>query len=151
MKETDWRKTLEVIVKGLVAVVVGLAALYVLGWVFSLLGGLLLGFAGIVVALLRWLVPIAIIVGVIYFVVTQLQTKTVVATSPAVKPEVAPVKLEADIESKPIELEVKPVEIEVKPVELEVKPVEVSPEQAPEPTATKVKKNRVVPEPDSDA
>jgi hypothetical protein len=137
MKETDWRKTLEVIVKGLVAVVVGLAGLYLLGWVLSLLGGLLLGFAGIVVALLRWLVPIAIIVGIVYFVVTLFQGKTVVSTSPAVKPEVAPEKLEA--------------ELEVKSVELEVKPIDISPELPTEPTATKVKKSRIVPEPDSDA
>jgi uncharacterized protein (DUF58 family) len=148
MKETDWRKTLEVIVKGLVAVVVGLAGLYLLGWVLSLLGGLLLGFAGIVVALLRWLVPIAIIVGVVYFVVTQLQGKTAIATSPAVRPEVAPVKLDAESEPKPIVLEAEAV---TKAVELEVKPADVIPESPSEPAATKVKKSRVVPEPDSDA
>jgi predicted lipid-binding transport protein (Tim44 family) len=87
MKETDWRNTLEVIVKGLVAVVIGLAGLYLLGWVLSFLGGLLLGLAGIIVALLRWLVPVALIVGVVYFAVTQLQPKGNSTTKPAQKPE----------------------------------------------------------------
>jgi predicted lipid-binding transport protein (Tim44 family) len=87
MKETDWRNTLEVIVKGLVAVVVGLAGFYILGWVLSFLGGLLLGLAGIIVALLRWLVPVAIIVGVVYFAVTQLQPKPVVVSSAPAKPD----------------------------------------------------------------
>jgi uncharacterized membrane protein len=89
MKETDWRNTLEVIVKGLVAVVVALAGLYILGWVLSFLGGLLLGLAGIIVALLRWLVPIALIVGFVYFAVTQLQPKPQLAKAEAVKTEPA--------------------------------------------------------------
>jgi predicted lipid-binding transport protein (Tim44 family) len=87
MKETDWRNTLEVIVKGLVAVVVALAGLYVLGWILSFLGGLLLGLAGIIVALLRWLVPVALIVGIVYFAVTQLQPKGISAAKPAKKAE----------------------------------------------------------------
>ncbi|MFN3266461.1 MAG: hypothetical protein ACK41E_06425 [Deinococcales bacterium] len=88
MKETDWRNTLEVIVKGLVAVVVGLAALYLLGWVLSFFGGMLLGLAGIILALLRWLVPVALIVGIVYFAVTQLQPKSsVVKTRPQATPD----------------------------------------------------------------
>jgi predicted lipid-binding transport protein (Tim44 family) len=74
-------------VKGLVAVVVGLAGLWILGWVLSLLGGLLLGLAGIIVALLRWLVPIALIVGIVYFAATQLQPKPSAAPVSAAKPE----------------------------------------------------------------
>jgi uncharacterized membrane protein len=87
MKETDWRNTLEVIVKGLVAVVVALAGLWILGWVLSFLGGILLGLAGIVVALLRWLVPVALIVGIVYFAVTQLQPKRIETAKSASKPE----------------------------------------------------------------
>ena len=127
MKETDWRKTLEVIVKGLVAVVVGLAGLYILGWVLSLLGGILLGFAGIIVALLRWLVPVAILVGVVYFAVTQLQSRTVSASS---KP--APVDLEAV--QKPVQIPV--VEAMQVPV---VEPVQVPVVEAEEIAAEVIK------------
>jgi hypothetical protein len=121
MKETDWRKTLEVIVKGLVAVVVGLAGLYILGWVLSLLGGILLGFAGIIVALLRWLVPVAILVGIVYFAVTQLQGKTVSASS-------KPVPVDVEAVQKPVQVE--PVQVPVvEPVQvLVVEPLKVSPE-----------------------
>ena len=125
MKETDWRKTLEVIVKGLVAVVVGLAGLYILGWVLSLLGGILLGFAGIIVALLRWLVPVAILVGIVYFAVTQLQGKTVSASS---KPVPAPVDVEAPVQIPVVE----PVSVPV------VEPVQVTPEVIETQLETKV-------------
>jgi hypothetical protein len=118
MKETDWRKTLEVIVKGLVAVVVGLAGLYILGWVLSLLGGILLGLAGIIVALLRWLVPVAILVGIVYFATTQLQRNTVAASS---KPVPNPVDIEAM--QKPVQVPV--VEAVQVPV---VEAVQVTPE-----------------------
>ncbi len=102
MKETDWRNTLEVIVKGLVAVVVGLAGLYLLGWLLSLLGGLLLGFASIIVALLRWLVPVAILVGIVYFIVTQLQSRTVNASRQVKTTTVSP---EPEFQEKIVELE----------------------------------------------
>ncbi len=125
MKETDWRKTLEVIVKGLVAVVVGLAGMYILGWVLTLLGGILLGFAGIIVALLRWLVPVAILVGIVYFAVTQLQSKTVSASN---KPVPMPVDVEAPVQIPVVEaVEISevietPLEtIETKAEELEAK------------------------------
>ncbi len=75
MKQTDWRTTLEVVVKGLVGAVLVLAGLWVLGWLFSALGALLLGIAGIVSALLRFLIPVAAIAGIVYFVVAQLRPK----------------------------------------------------------------------------
>jgi membrane-bound ClpP family serine protease len=83
MKETDWRNTLEVAVKGLIIVVAALAGLYVLGWVFQFLGAVLLGVASIIVALLRWLVPVAIIAGVVYFIVTRISPRPPVYSSPA--------------------------------------------------------------------
>lgn len=75
MKQTDWRTTLEVVVKGLVGAVLVLAGLWVLGWLFSALGALLLGIAGIISALLRFLIPVAAIAGIVYFVVAQLRPK----------------------------------------------------------------------------
>jgi hypothetical protein len=105
MKETDWRNTLEVAVKGLIVVVAALAGLYVLGWVFQFLGAVLLGVASIIVALLRWLVPVAIIAGVVYFIVTRVSPKPPVystnsgpSTAPVVKTEV----VTAEVSSTPV-------------------------------------------------
>ena len=83
MKQTDWRTTLEVVVKGLVGAVLVLAGLWVLGWLFSALGALLLGIAGIVSALLRFLIPVAAIAGIVYFIVAQLRPKETPYTAPA--------------------------------------------------------------------
>ena len=84
MKQTDWRTTLEVVVKGLVGAVLVLAGLWVLGWLFTAFGALLLGIAGIVSALLRFLIPVAAIAGIVYFVVAQLRPKDAPYIAPAV-------------------------------------------------------------------
>jgi hypothetical protein len=81
MKETDWRKTLEVVVKGLVGAVLVLAGLWLLGWLLTFIGGLLLGLAGVVGALLRFLIPVAAIAGIVYFVVAQLRPKDPIYSS----------------------------------------------------------------------
>jgi hypothetical protein len=75
MKETDWRKTLEVVVKGLVGAVLALAGLWLLGWLFTFVGSVLLGLAGIIGALLRFLIPVAAIAGIVYFVFAQIRPK----------------------------------------------------------------------------
>lgn len=90
MQQTDWQKTLEVVVKGFVGAVVALAGLWVLGWLFTFLGSILIGLAGIVVALLKFLVPVAAIAAIVYFFVSQLQSSS--STS-----------LQARVEPKPIE------------------------------------------------
>ncbi len=91
MQQTDWQKTLEVVVKGFVAAIVALAGLWVLGWLFSFLGSILIGLAGIVVALLKFLVPVAVIAAIVYFFVSQLQSS---ASTP---------RVQARVEPKPIE------------------------------------------------
>jgi predicted lipid-binding transport protein (Tim44 family) len=91
MQQTDWQKTLEVVVKGFVGAIVALAGLWVLGWLFTFLGSLLIGLAGIVVALLKFLVPVAVIAAIVYFFVSQLQSSTNNS------------KVQARVEPKPIE------------------------------------------------
>jgi hypothetical protein len=76
MQQTDWQKTLEVVVKGFVGAIVALAGLWVLGWLFTFIGSVLIGLAGIVVALLKFLVPVALIAAIVYFFVSQLQSST---------------------------------------------------------------------------
>jgi apolipoprotein N-acyltransferase len=91
MQQTDWQKTLEVVVKGFVGAIVALAGLWVLGWLFTFVGSILIGLAGIVVALLKFLVPVAVIAAIIYFVVSQLQSNT------------SPTTYKARVEPKPID------------------------------------------------
>jgi uncharacterized membrane protein YjjP (DUF1212 family) len=74
MQQTDWQKTLEVVVKGFVGAIVALAGLWVLGWLFTFVGSILIGLAGIVVALLKFLVPVAVVAAIVYFFVSQLQS-----------------------------------------------------------------------------
>lgn len=76
MNERDWQRTLETVVKALVAVVVGLLALYLLGLVFTLLGSLLTGIANLILALLRFLVPVAIVAAIVYFAVKALRNRS---------------------------------------------------------------------------
>jgi predicted lipid-binding transport protein (Tim44 family) len=91
MQQTDWQKTLEVVVKGFVGAIVALAGLWVLGWLFTFIGSILIGLAGIVVALLKFLVPVAVIAAIIYFFVSQLQSSTSSSS------------VQARVEPKPIE------------------------------------------------
>ena len=91
MQQTDWQKTLEVVVKGFVGAIVALAGLWVLGWLFTFIGSVLIGLAGIVVALLKFLVPVAVIAAIVYFFVSQLQSRT---SNPSVQARVEPKPIE---------------------------------------------------------
>ena len=91
MQQTDWQKTLEVVVKGFVGAIVALAGLWVLGWLFTFIGSVLIGLAGIVVALLKFLVPVAVIAALVYFFVSQLQSRT---SNPSVQARVEPKPIE---------------------------------------------------------
>jgi hypothetical protein len=69
----DWQKTLEVVVKVLIGIVLGLVALWLLGVVFTFVGNILLGLAGLFAAVLRFLVPVAILAGLVFFVARAVQ------------------------------------------------------------------------------
>jgi predicted lipid-binding transport protein (Tim44 family) len=73
---SDINKSLELVVKVLVAAIGGILGLFVLGWIMRGLGGLFLGVAGLLVALLKFIVPVAVIAGIVYFAVSQLRPKT---------------------------------------------------------------------------
>jgi hypothetical protein len=72
---SDINKSLELVVKVLVAAIAGILGLFVLGWVMRGLGGLMLGLGGLLVALLKFIVPVAVIAGIVYFAVSQLRPK----------------------------------------------------------------------------
>ena len=59
----------ELVVFGLIALLVGTGLLWVLGWVLSLGGVVLKGLAGLLWMLLRFIVPVAIAGGLVYFLV----------------------------------------------------------------------------------
>lgn len=67
------QEVVELVVFGLVALLVGTALLWVLGWVLSLGGALFKALAGLLWLLLRFIVPIAIVAGLVYFLVKALQ------------------------------------------------------------------------------
>jgi membrane-bound ClpP family serine protease len=103
MRETDWRKTLEVVVKGLVGAVLALAGLWLLGWLLTALGALLLGIAGIIGALLRFLIPVAAIAGIVYFVVAQIRPKEALYTSPVYPDTYNPSQPVQTVNAAPVE------------------------------------------------
>lgn len=63
----------ELVVFGLIAVLVGTGLLWVVGWVLSLGGLVLKGLAGLLWMLLRFIVPVAIAGGLVYFLVKAAQ------------------------------------------------------------------------------
>jgi predicted lipid-binding transport protein (Tim44 family) len=125
---SDINKSLELVVKVLVAAIGGILGLFVLGWVMRGLGGLFLGIAGLLIALLKFIVPVAVIAGIVYFAVSQLRPKapepteswrssnnTVTATvdvevkhdhvEPVVHPEVSSAK-QTSVATSPVTVEV---------------------------------------------
>jgi hypothetical protein len=73
MNERSLQDILEWVVLGLLIAVAALVVLWVGGWLFTFLGTLLKGLAGVVWALLRVLVPVLIVVAVVYFVMRFIQ------------------------------------------------------------------------------
>lgn len=63
----------ELVVFGLIALLVGTGLLWVVGWVLSLGGIVLKGLAGLLWMLLRFIVPVAIAGGLVYFLVKAAQ------------------------------------------------------------------------------
>lgn len=63
----------ELVVFGLIALLVGTGLLWLVGWVLSLGGLLLKSLAGLLWLLLRYIVPIAIVAGLVYFLVKAAQ------------------------------------------------------------------------------
>lgn len=65
----------ELVVFGLIALLVGTGLLWLVGWVLSLGGIVLKGLAGLLWMLLRFIVPVAIAGGLVYFLVKAAQDK----------------------------------------------------------------------------
>ena len=103
------QEVLELVVIGLVALIVGMLLLWGAGWVFTFLGWLLRLVGSFIWLLLRFIIPIAIVAGIVYLIVrlvtnqqkksnaktTYSPTVSGPATSPSVPvtPSVAPERI----------------------------------------------------------
>lgn len=67
------QEVVELVVFGLIALLIGTGVLWLGGWVLGWVGLLLKFLAGLIWWLLRFIVPVAIVAGLIYFLVRVLQ------------------------------------------------------------------------------
>jgi uncharacterized membrane protein len=73
MNERSLQDILEWVVLGLLIAVAALVLLWVGGWLFTFLGGILKWLAGFVWAVLRVLVPVLVVAAVVYLIVRFVQ------------------------------------------------------------------------------
>ncbi len=103
------QEVVELVVFGLIALLIGTGVLWLGGWVLGLVGLLFKFVAGLIWWLLRFIVPVAIVAGLIYFLVRVLQgdrsPAPAVAPAPAATPPAptapasAPAEATADAEA----------------------------------------------------
>ncbi|MEX2541915.1 MAG: hypothetical protein WD314_08900, partial [Trueperaceae bacterium] len=67
------QEIVELLVFGLIALLIGTALLWLVGWVFDLVGVLFKFFAGLIWSLLRFIVPVAIVAAIVYALVRLFQ------------------------------------------------------------------------------
>jgi hypothetical protein len=73
VRQTDWQQNLELVVKVLVGVLGVIAGSWAIGWVLRLIGTALIGLAVFLVAILKFLVPVAVLAALVYFGVRALR------------------------------------------------------------------------------
>lgn len=69
------QEVVELVVFALVAVIIGTGAVWLSGWILGLVGTVLTWLAGLVWALLRFLVPVALVAGAVYLLVRYLNDR----------------------------------------------------------------------------
>lgn len=67
------QEIVELLVFGLIALLVGTALLWVVGWTLDLVGVLLKFFAGLIWSLLRFIIPVAVVAAIVYALVRLIQ------------------------------------------------------------------------------
>jgi hypothetical protein len=73
VRQTDWQQNLELVVKVLLGVLGVIAGSWAIGWVLRLIGTALIGLAVFLVAILKFLVPVAVLAALVYFGVRALR------------------------------------------------------------------------------
>ena len=85
------QEVVELVVFALIALLVGTGLVWLSGWILGLVGTVLTWFAGLVWSLLRFLVPVAIVAGLVYLLVQFLsRSGEKVARGPQVQPATPP-------------------------------------------------------------
>lgn len=85
------QEVVELVVFALIALLVGTGLVWVSGWLLGLVGTVLTWFAGLVWSLLRFLVPIAVVAGLVYLLVQFLsRSGEKVARGPQTQPPTPP-------------------------------------------------------------
>ncbi len=69
------QEIVELVVFGLIAVLVGTGVLWLVGWLIGLVGTLFMWLAGILWLVLRYIIPVFVILGAIYFLFRLLQNR----------------------------------------------------------------------------
>ncbi len=77
------QEILELVVFGLVAIIIGTGLVWFVGWLLGFVGLVFTWLAGLVWALLRFLIPLAVVVGGVYLVVRLLNNNASAVASDA--------------------------------------------------------------------
>jgi energy-coupling factor transporter transmembrane protein EcfT len=80
------QETLELVVFGLIALLIGTGVLWLVGWVLGLIGALFTLVASFIWTLLRFILPVVIVAAAIYLLVRYLAGRSRRAGAPASRP-----------------------------------------------------------------
>ena len=83
----SFQEIIELVIFGLIALLVGTGVLWLAGWLMGILGVVFKFIAGIIWLLLRFIIPIALVVGVIFFLVRLVMNPRKKETPVAAQPE----------------------------------------------------------------
>ena len=83
------QEIVELVVFGLIAVLVGTGVLWLVGWLIGLVGTLFMWLAGLLWLVLRYIVPVFVILGAIYYLFRLLQNRNRSGTGTAQGPVVS--------------------------------------------------------------
>lgn len=83
------QEIVELVVFGLIAVLVGTGVLWLVGWLIGLVGSLFMWLAGLLWLVLRYIVPVFVILGAIYYLFRLLQNRNRSGSSTAQEPVVS--------------------------------------------------------------
>ena len=136
------QEVLELVVIGLVALVVGMLVLWGAGWVFTFLGWLLRLIGGFIWLLLRFIIPIAIVAGIVYLVVrlvTNQSKKSNTVHSPTVSGPTGSVSTTPSVPATP---SVSPERVTTTP---DAPTVRVDPDIAPRPAPSPADPSQTMP------
>lgn len=83
------QEIVELVVFGLIAVLVGTGVLWLVGWLIGLVGSLFMWLAGLLWLVLRYIVPVFVILGAIYYLFRLLQNRNRSGSGTAQEPVVS--------------------------------------------------------------